>query len=140
MGGGTGTGSKRKISVGFMQPKKLEGDTIYVQLMKKFPFGHILADAVSNVKFDYITESTGGNDLLRTGVKATNRYGGISENDYSYKTPETFLKMLEKQNDAFVSEDRRNEEGLDLTCLLYTALERIKEFQEKVLFLEDIFK
>jgi hypothetical protein len=105
---GKGT-QKRKISIGLLNPKKLEGNTIYLQLKISddiFNSEAIFAEAVSNEKFRYRTYNKCSGNSENVGKRVNNRYEDVN----ILHTVSDFLKMLKKENNAEVSEERFREE------------------------------
>ena len=103
---------KRVISVGFIEPKELEGDTIYVQLTQREK-GYISAQAVSEEFFKYM-------DYFKNFVTEGKR----TTNENPHREVKNFLKMLEKQNTAVISKERFEEDGLELTKRLSHILDK----------------
>ncbi|HTY44144.1 MAG TPA: hypothetical protein VMC80_02790 [Patescibacteria group bacterium] len=102
---------KRKISVGFKHPEKLEGDIIYVRLTLEKPGVMPDADAISLKDFNYRNYSLESQPLMRVN-HVTNFIGDL--NGYYHLPYEVLLETLQKENDAEVIE-RFKEDGLELT-------------------------
>jgi len=101
---------KRPISIGFVKPEQMQGNTIYVQLRSEDSRCHPRAEAVSAEEFKYEAYSVGGDLLNREGTTANSTYGGGRT-----RSPEEFVDMLGRKNDAEVIEERFREDGLALT-------------------------
>lgn len=106
---------KRKISVGFLKPSDLEGDTIYVTLT---PHGEsVRADAVSKEEFFYYSK-----DKIKSNGKECNNYRGSSmrEGYPIYTHYWGFINEISRENDAKVSRDRMESDGIKLSKLVQT--------------------
>jgi hypothetical protein len=107
---------KRKISVGFIKPAKLERDTIYVQ-MKQDEHGDIVAKAISNKDFRY-----GYVDSHIFLEKETLEF------KYSGKqNQKEFLEMLKKYNEIEAIEERFESDGLELTRRISSKLKNLEK-------------
>ncbi len=106
--------SRRVISVGFMEPERVEGnitaepaetrgDTIYVQLSRT-EGGNAFARAVSNTSFYYQNPPK-----IAYGTEADNK-ANTPLGDNLYYDPAMFIASLAKRNDAEVIP--RSSEGL----------------------------
>lgn len=105
---------KRKISVGFLKPSKLEGDTIYVQLKcKKHEMGgldHVDCYAISNIPFNQLYEK----ELVYKYNISSCR--GVDENKkYQYQN---YLEKFAKINQIEIIENRFEYDGLNLIKLM----------------------
>ncbi len=114
---GTQQSKKRKISVGFIKPEELEGNTIYVQLLQYFSNmpEHVYAEAVSKEDFRCIINYAKSSTFVAPRKETSNVYTGIRMNH------ERFLEMLKKENDAEI-EERFKQDGLELTARLTDEL------------------
>lgn len=102
--------TNRPISVGFVKPEEMEGNTIYVQLKRLQDQHNLYAEAVSSEDFNFDTYSIGGDLLEKKGTVANSTYGGGR-----FHAPEEFIGMLSRKNDAEVTEERFKDDGLALT-------------------------
>ncbi len=99
---------KRKISVGFIKPEKLEGNTIYVQITKVN--GSTLAEAISAENFNCF-EYSGEYELLPKIAKETsNKNEGLGSPVKNYHD---FIEMLKTENTG-ICEKRYEADGLKL--------------------------
>jgi hypothetical protein len=83
----TGKSLKRKVSIGFVRPESLEGNTIYVQLRQKE--GQFSAEATSQIPFNY-SEPFGNSRIYMRERKADSTRTG--------KDGIGFIEMLVQQN------------------------------------------
>jgi len=104
---------RRQISIGYIPPTELKGRIIYVQLRKIEGMSDDYAEAISAKGFNHIDYSRESNPCIRGSTSITNRVGSM--NGYYNISPDVFLSMLQEENDAVISEDRRNKDGLELT-------------------------
>mgnify|MGYP001577335412 CR=1 FL=1 len=119
MSEGTTTGGKRKISIGFIHPQELEGDTIYVKLKKIEQSVH--AEAISKVLFNCPDYSIGDGNYSFQSDNVSNFVGSLAGYyDIDYKV---FLGGLERENNAEISTERCLEDGLELSRLFGECLE-----------------
>ncbi len=100
---------KRIISLGFVRPEELMGDTIYVDFRyKEIPF-QIRATAYSNEKFISHPKAIDGNMLCKSeryATTKTERIVGSTELDYN-----EFIKDLTGSNNGRVIDQRLIEDG-----------------------------
>jgi len=100
--------SNRIISVGFIEPKNLERDTIYVTLEKEI--AGIRARAVSAKKFNYTVRAIAGNVLGETTRNITNQEGIRGHfRDYN-----KFLEEIVEKNNGSIDYSKAIEEGLEV--------------------------
>jgi len=119
---------KRRVSVGFIKPPVLMGNTIYVQLSKKYNEGYIYAEALSNAEFNYFTRSSSGNKVIRKGREADN----LDKNNSSVYDFIDFIENLQEANNADKTE-RFREEGLKLTEKLSLVKRVVSDVEENLL-------
>ena len=115
--------TKRKISVMLEKPEKLEGDTIYVQLCKDKQDVH--AEVVSLKEFNHIDYSREAMSLIKGSMNVSNYVGDL--NGYYHIPFDTFLEMLQKENDASIDYKPAVLRGLEALAILES--ER-KDFDE----------
>lgn len=95
---------RREISVGFVRPKNLEGDTIYVQVGRRPGLDY--AEAVSLEKFDYLITD----DQMTIPVSGTETGFNFYNLGFGY-----FLNMLKEKNNIETIRERYYEDGLELS-------------------------
>lgn len=111
---------QRKISIGFVKPKELEGNTIYVQITQDN--GSILAKAISAEKFNCF-EYSGDRELVPTiATETSNKYEILGNPSIKYY--KHFLTMLKTEN-AGVFETRFEKDGLELSSIVTNMLKGI---------------
>jgi len=115
---------KRLIRVGFIQPKELEGNIIYVQLRKvrSSKFEEVYAGAVSNEEFKCWSPLP---PSMWMGVTEASNKSLTTDNYYEV---EHFLESLKKGNDAEIVE-RYKEDGLELTDLVQQLSEDLGRYK-----------
>ncbi len=104
---------KRKISVGFLEPSELEGNTIYVTLTPHVE--SIRADAISKEDFVYYSKER----IKSSGTKCDNyMFSSRREGAAIYKHHWAFIDELCRENDAKISRNRMETEGIKLSRLV----------------------
>ena len=125
---------KRKISVGFFKPSRLEGDTIYAQILfQRHASGgpdYVDYSVISNVPFDRMCHMWGTNmykkkELVR---EVTIRGARFFENngEYQYKN---HLRKFAEINNAEIDQIKLEDEGLDLIKELGNAQAYLRGIQ-----------
>jgi hypothetical protein len=122
------TENKRKISLGFLKPSKLEGDTIYFSLEKHGIDFYVRA--YSNNEFIFPKRDSNNSMDYSAGKEAENTSMGFNEQDYmSYVD---FLKEITEKNNCVVDEKRLIQEGCDLKGLLRMVEYQYNEFSSQM--------
>lgn len=123
--------AKRNISIGFIEPNELEGDVIYVQLTKRNK-DDVYAEAVSNDDFKHYTFSMSLDRLDQVGRIADSSFGGHESylKDYG-----KFIAMLKEENDAEITEERFEQDGLVLTQRLMDIRTTMPEFRKLLTYI-----
>ncbi len=106
---------KRKIFVGVIQPKELNGDIIYVTLThERKDVAYILsnADAISLIEFKHLDYSKEAMPSVLT-THTTNLVADI--NGYFHIPYDTFLEMLKEENNAIIDYTPAIEDAMTLT-------------------------
>jgi hypothetical protein len=107
---------KRKISVGFIKPKTLEGNVIYVTLVKER--AGISAHAVSAEAFNYDVHALSGH-LLSKNTKNVTNMEGIKLHFRDYKK---LLEEIVKKNNGFVDYSKAVKEGSEVYRVMREVL------------------
>ncbi|GEM_PF-3912811 len=112
---------KRKISLGFVEQSKLEGNMIYVNF--KMAGKVLAAQAVSNENFMSHDRSIGG-DLLTERGKTAGTYTGSRDNSW-HRDYNEFLDDLVRSNDAVLDYSRLIREGAKVNSELENLFKRV---------------